>query len=113
MPSSKPLKRKRASKDLAPEPRSQASCSASEIIEKNRKIRDKEMNQKRIESFSALAPTKSNPTTELEYTSPFELLIAVFTFRAQTTDVSVNKATKLYPVANTQKKILALGRRKD
>ena len=49
------------------------------------------------------------PTTELNYDSPFELLIAVI-LSAQATDVSVNKATaKLYPVANTPKSILALG----
>lgn len=49
------------------------------------------------------------PTTELEYVSPFELLIAVI-LSAQATDVSVNKATaKLYPVANTPESILSLG----
>ena len=49
------------------------------------------------------------PTTELEYESPFELLIAVI-LSAQATDVSVNKATtKLYRVANTPEAILALG----
>lgn len=49
------------------------------------------------------------PTTELEYTTPFELLIAVI-LSAQATDVGVNKATrKLYPVANTPEAILALG----
>ena len=50
-----------------------------------------------------------NPTTELEYTTPFELLIAVI-LSAQATDVSVNKATrKLYTVASTPEKIFALG----
>lgn len=49
------------------------------------------------------------PTTELNYKSPFELLIAVI-LSAQATDVSVNKATdKLYPVARTPESILALG----
>jgi endonuclease-3 len=49
------------------------------------------------------------PKTELEYQSPFELLIAVI-LSAQATDVSVNKATqKLYPVANTPEAILGLG----
>ena len=49
------------------------------------------------------------PTTELDYRTPFELLIAVI-LSAQATDVSVNKATrKLYPVANTPASILALG----
>ena len=49
------------------------------------------------------------PTTELEYKTPFELLVAVI-LSAQATDVGVNKATaKLYPVANTPETILALG----
>ena len=49
------------------------------------------------------------PTTELEYRTPFELLIAVI-LSAQATDVSVNKATaKLFPVARTPESILALG----
>jgi endonuclease-3 len=50
-----------------------------------------------------------SPTTELNYSSPFELLIAVL-LSAQATDVGVNKATdKLYPVANTPQAILDLG----
>nr|WP_221444143.1 endonuclease III [Rhodanobacter sp. MP7CTX1] len=50
-----------------------------------------------------------HPTTELNYTTPFELLVAVV-LSAQATDVGVNKATKkLYPVANTPQAILALG----
>ncbi len=50
------------------------------------------------------------PVTELEYTSVFELLVAVL-LSAQATDVGVNKATrKLFPVANTSQKMLALGR---
>lgn len=56
--------------------------------------------------FAALNP---NPTTELIYHSPFELLIAVI-LSAQATDVSVNKATvNLFAIANTPKKILSLG----
>lgn len=59
-----------------------------------------------FEKFKALNP---KPTTELEYSSDFELLIAVM-LSAQATDISVNKATaKLYPVANTPQAILALG----
>lgn len=59
-----------------------------------------------FERFQAANPT---PKTELEYQSPFELLIAVI-LSAQATDVSVNKATrKLYAVANTPDAILALG----
>jgi len=56
-----------------------------------------------------LKTANPNPTTELEYTTPFELLIAVI-LSAQATDVSVNKATrKLYTVASTPEKIFALG----
>lgn len=61
------------------------------------------------EIFSRLQQQTPKPTTELVYNSPFELLIAVI-LSAQATDVSVNKATaKLYPIANTPQKILALG----
>ena len=65
--------------------------------------------EKRREIFNRLRAVMPNPTTELLYTSPFELLISVL-LSAQATDVSVNKATrKLYPVANTAETILALG----
>jgi endonuclease-3 len=65
--------------------------------------------QKRIEIFTRLREQNPTPTTELNYQSPFELLIAVI-LSAQATDVGVNKATdKLYPVANTPEAILALG----
>ena len=61
------------------------------------------------ELFSRLAELNPHPTTELAYTTPFELLVAVI-LSAQATDVGVNKATrKLYPVANTPAAILALG----
>ena len=64
---------------------------------------------KRREIFERLRQANPHPTTELEYTTPFELLIAVI-LSAQATDVSVNKATrKLYPVANTPAAIHALG----
>ena len=57
--------------------------------------------QKRLEILTRLRDNNPHPTTELVYTTPFELLIAVL-LSAQATDVSVNKATaKLYPVANT------------
>ncbi len=63
----------------------------------------------RTEIFTRLRDNNPNPETELEYNSTFELLIAV-TLSAQTTDVSVNKATrKLYPVANTPEAIYNLG----
>ncbi|REG86610.1 endonuclease III [Marinomonas pollencensis] len=65
--------------------------------------------EKRYEIFSRLRAENPNPVTELEYNSPFELLIAVL-FSAQATDVSVNKATrKLFPVANTPESMLELG----
>lgn len=65
--------------------------------------------QKRTEIFTRFRNENPNPETELEYTTPFELLVAV-ALSAQATDVSVNKATrKLYPVANTPEAIYALG----
>ena len=65
--------------------------------------------QKRHEIFARLREHIENPRSDLEYQTPFELLIAVI-LSAQATDVSVNKATaKLYPVANTPEQILALG----
>lgn len=65
--------------------------------------------QKRLEILTRLRDNNPHPTTELVYTTPFELLIAVL-LSAQATDVSVNKATaKLYPVANTPAAMLALG----
>jgi endonuclease-3 len=64
---------------------------------------------KRYEILTRLRAENPTPTTELNYSSTFELLIAVM-LSAQATDVSVNKATaKLYPVANTPEAILALG----
>jgi endonuclease-3 len=68
------------------------------------------MNQsQRLEIFARLAIAIPEPTTELIYHSAFELLIAVV-LSAQATDKSVNKATaKLFPIANTPQKILALG----
>ncbi|MDT0619381.1 endonuclease III [Salinisphaera sp. P385] len=68
------------------------------------------MNQtKREEIFRRLQAANPAPTTELNYNSPFELLIAVI-LSAQATDVGVNKATaRLFPVANTPEAILTLG----
>jgi endonuclease-3 len=64
---------------------------------------------KRIAIFNRLKSNNPKPTTELRYTSDFELLISVI-LSAQATDVSVNKAThRLYAVANTPRKILDLG----
>lgn len=59
--------------------------------------------------FARLREHNPHPKTELEYQSPFELLVAVV-LSAQATDVGVNKATRLlFPVANTPEAILALG----
>jgi endonuclease III len=64
---------------------------------------------KRREIFLRLQAANPHPTTELEYKTPFELLVAVM-LSAQATDVSVNAATRhLFPVANTPGKIFALG----
>jgi endonuclease III len=62
-----------------------------------------------VEMFSRLREFNPKPTTELDYSSPFELLIAVI-LSAQATDVGVNKATRrLFPKANTPQAILDLG----
>ena len=65
--------------------------------------------QKRTDIFTRLRAENPHPETELEYSSPYELLVAV-ALSAQATDVSVNKATrKLFPVANTPQQMLELG----
>ena len=65
--------------------------------------------QKRLQIFQRLCAENPTPTTELVYSSPFELLVAVL-LSAQATDVGVNKATaKLFPVANTPQAIFDLG----
>ncbi len=65
--------------------------------------------EKRRQIFERLRAANPSPTTELNYRSPFELLIAVI-LSAQATDKGVNKATALlYPIANTPETILALG----
>ncbi|MBD9658634.1 endonuclease III [Pantoea sp. PNT03] len=65
--------------------------------------------EKRAQILTRLRDENPHPTTELNFSTPFELLIAVL-LSAQATDVSVNKATaKLYPVANTPATMLALG----
>jgi len=64
---------------------------------------------KRFDIFERLAKAIPEPETELNYSSPFELLIAVI-LSAQATDKGVNKATNiLYPVANTPESIFKLG----
>ncbi len=65
--------------------------------------------EKRGKIFDRLRSLNPAPTTELEFSTPFELLVAVL-LSAQATDVSVNAATrKLFPKANTPQSILALG----
>ena len=68
------------------------------------------MNPRRVRAiFERLRAKDPHPTTELEYSTPFELLVAVI-LSAQATDKSVNLATrKLFPVANTPAAIAALG----
>ena len=69
-------------------------------------------NLKRHEIFKRLESQNPSPTTELNYTSSFELLIAVI-LSAQATDISVNKATgKLFKQANSPKKIIRMGKAK-
>jgi endonuclease III len=64
---------------------------------------------KRLEIFTRFRQANPHPTTELEYTTPFELLVAVI-LSAQATDVSVNKATRrLFPIANTPAALCAMG----
>ena len=79
-------------------------------VDTPRRRRGRQMIRAEIaEMFERLRELNPNPETELEYSSPFELLIAVL-LSAQATDVGVNKATRrLYPVANTPQAILDLG----
>ena len=64
---------------------------------------------KRREIFERLRAANPNPKTELNYSTPFELLVAVV-LSAQATDKSVNKATaRLFPLANTPRALLQLG----
>ena len=68
--------------------------------------------EKRLELFRRLREVNPKPRSELQYTTPFQLLISVI-LSAQATDVGVNKATrKLYPAAGTPQSILALGEEK-
>lgn len=65
--------------------------------------------EKRLEILTRLRDDDPHPQSELNWSTPFELLVAV-TLSAQATDVGVNKATdKLFPVANTPEAIYALG----
>jgi len=68
--------------------------------------------QQRAEIFRRLREVDPDPTTELQYSTPFQLLIAVI-LSAQATDVGVNKATRrLFPIAGTPQAILDLGEEK-
>jgi endonuclease-3 len=68
--------------------------------------------QQRAEIFRRLREANPRPTTELEYGTPFQLLIAVM-LSAQATDVGVNKATRrLFPVAGSPQALLDLGEEK-
>jgi endonuclease-3 len=65
--------------------------------------------EQRSAFFAQLKANNPNPETELEYSSPFELLVAVL-LSAQATDISVNKGTRqLFKIANTPSALLALG----
>ena len=80
------------------------------LAAKVRPLRGSKLTRAQIaELFSRLRELNPQPTTELDYATPFELLVAVI-LSAQATDVGVNKATrKLFPVANTPQAILDLG----
>ncbi len=101
--------KKVAAKKIAPRKATTGKTAAA--VKKTATPRaNKRMNREQVrEMFTRLRELNPNPVTELEYSSPFELLVAV-TLSAQATDVGVNKATrKLFPVANTAQAILALG----
>ena len=80
------------------------------VAGRRRPLRGSRLTREEIaDLFARLRALNPKPTTELEYASPFELLVAVI-LSAQATDVGVNKATrKLFPRANTPAAILALG----
>jgi endonuclease-3 len=84
------------------------------MSENKRKAKDQTVNlrSKSAQIFLRLKAANPHPATELEYSTPFELLVAVM-LSAQATDVSVNAATRrLFPIANTPQGILALGEEK-
>jgi endonuclease III len=98
-----------AAKKIAP--RNATTGKTAAAVKKTATPRaSKRMNREQVrEMFTRLRELNPHPKTELEYSSPFELLVAV-ALSAQATDVGVNKATrKLFPVANTAQAILALG----
>lgn len=93
-------------------PRAPRSTPAKALKKKpaSRATRGRRLKPAAIEEiFARLRELDPHPTTELEFNTPYELLVAV-TLSAQSTDVGVNKATrKLFPVANTPAAIAALG----
>ena len=95
----KPAKKAAPKKTVAPKPAKPKTARKSKLMT------SLEIN----EAFRRWHDLEPEPKTELEYTTPFELLVAV-ALSAQSTDVGVNKATrKLFPVANTPAAIAALG----
>jgi len=83
--------------------------TATKARKTTRRRRTRLRREEIAELFSRLAELDPDPKTELEYSTPFELLVAVV-LSAQATDVGVNKATRrLFPVANTPEAMLALG----
>ena len=80
-----------------------AVARGPQLAHSQRPVNEQEKSRR---DLRAPAPLNPHPTTELEYSTPFELLVAVM-LSAQATDVGVNKATrKLFPVANTPQAIL-------
>lgn len=106
-PTSHPKSKVQASKPVS---KKSATSKATPTADKKQIKKVKNMPAKLIPIFfERLREQRPTPTTELNFSSPFELLIAVL-LSAQSTDVGVNKATdKLFPIANTPEKILALG----
>src|SRR5690606_19187327 len=105
-PAAKPVPARKAASLAAPEATTTRGAAARPRI----RARAGRLSAAEVhELFSRLRELNPHPTTELEYSSAFELLVAVI-LSAQATDVGVNKATRrLYPVANTPQAILDLG----
>lgn len=105
---SKPLAKKAVKKTATKKP--PATKTAATMKKPSTPRGSKRMSSVEVrEMFTRLRELNPHPRTELEYSTPFELLVAV-TLSAQATDVGVNKATrKLFPVANTAQAILDLG----
>jgi len=100
-----PARTKKTETGQAREMKKPRASSPSAGVPRSRRMTGEQVR----EMFTRLRELNPHPTTELEYSTPFELLVAV-TLSAQATDVGVNKATRrLFPVANTAQAILALG----